>query len=287
MLSPQQAALEYAARGYRVLPIEPSTKRPLAALAPRGVHSATDNPRVLRAWLGAVPDANVAVVPPLGCVVLDFDEAGEFSRFLRRWPILEKAPRSRTPRGGSHLYLRVPDGVVLRSRSSKGLPSFETKVSKNYLLEHPSRTERGSYQWIVPLRAPSDLPEMPRDLLAALQVPAAEPVTNTPSQSALLDALNLEVHRVRTAVVGGRHNQLVRSAARVGGFIAQGLDLERCYNALLQAALSVGLPEDEAASAIRWGLERGKDNPSPVRELSPRLRLWLNRRECLGVRRGC
>lgn len=92
MLSPQQAALEYAARGYRVLPIEPSTKRPLAALAPRGVHSATDNPHVLRAWFTAAPDANLAVVPPLGGAVLDFDEAGEFSRFLRRWPILEKAP---------------------------------------------------------------------------------------------------------------------------------------------------------------------------------------------------
>lgn len=280
-------AIYYSRLGYRVLPIEPNSKRPVSALAPRGVHSASDNAHVLRAWFSAVPDANLALVPPAGCAVLDFDLPGEFSQFLRRWQGLSQAPHSRTPRGGAHLYLRVPDGVVLRNHSGKGLPSFEVKSSKNYLIEAPSHTERGTYQWVVPLRAPSELPEMPRDLLAALQVPVAEPVTNTPSQSALLDALNLEVHRVRTAVVGGRHNQLVRSAARVGGFIAQGLDLERCYNALLQAALSVGLPEDEAASAIRWGLERGKDNPLPVRELSPRLRLWLNRRECLGVRREC
>ncbi|WP_027882167.1 bifunctional DNA primase/polymerase [Meiothermus rufus] len=282
-----EAALHFAAMGYPVLPIAPESKRPIAYLAPRGLHTASLNPHVISAWYRLEPSANVAIVPPVGVVALDFDEVGEFSRFLRRWPVLEKAPHSRTPRGGAHVYLRVPEGAALRNHSGRALPGFEIKSSKNYLLEYPSRTERGSYQWIVPLRAPSDLPEMPRDLLAALQVPVLGAATGTPSREALMDALRLEALRVRSAAVGNRHNQLVRSAARVGGLVAQGLDREHCYNTLLRAALSVGLPEDEAASAILWGLERGKDTPALVRELPPRLRLWINRRERLGVRREC
>lgn len=284
-MSRVDCAVFYSRLGYRVLPIEPNSKRPVSALAPRGVHSASDNHHVLRAWFSALTEPNLAIVPPAGVVVLDFDQPGEFSRFLRRWQGLTQAPHSRTPRGGAHLYLRVPADTPLRSRSGRGLPNLEIKrAGREYLLEEPSTTERGSYRWIVPLRAPGALPEMPEDLLNALTVRVVRG-NPTPSQTALQDALNLEVLRVRSAAVGSRHNQLVRSAARVGGLIAQGLERERGYTALLEAARVAGLPDAEAIAAISWGLDQGQQSPAPVRELPPRLRLWLRRRERLGVRR--
>lgn len=278
-------AISYSQLGYRVLPIEPHSKRPVSALVPWGLHGASDNPHVLRAWFSALPEANLALVPPDGVVSLDFDQPGEFSRFLRRWQGLSQAPHSRTPRGGAHLYLRVPEDIPLRSRSGRGLPNFEVKrAGKGYLLEEPSTTEHGAYRWVVPLRAPGELPEMPKDLLHALTVRAFEGNPN-PSRTALQDALDLEVQRVRSAAVGNRHIQLVRSAARVGGLIAQGLERERGYTALLTAAGFAGLPSTEAIAAISWGLDRGQQSPAPVRELSPRLRLWLHRVGRRGVRR--
>lgn len=275
-------AVVYNRLGYRVLPIEPNSKRPVSALAPRGVYSASDNPHVLRAWFSALTEPNLALVPPAGVAVIDFDQPGEFSRFLRRWQGLSQAPHSRTPRGGAHLYLRVPEDIPQRSRSGRGLPNFEVKrAGKGYLLEEPSTTEHGAYRWVVPLRAPGELPEMPKDLLHALtvRVTGGNP---TPSRTALQDALDLEVQRVRSAAVGNRHIQLVRSAARVGGLVALGLERERGYTALLEAARVVGLPDAEATAAISWGLDQGQQSPAPVRELSPRLRLWLRRRERLG-----
>jgi hypothetical protein len=281
------AALEYAALGYQVLPIAPGSKQPIGYLAPKGLHSATTSPRVVEAWFAAEPAANLAVVPPVGVAALDLDRAEDFERFFLRWPALSQAPHSRTPRGGAHLYLRIPEGVRLVAHSRRGLPAFEVKRSgRAYLLEYPSVTDRGTYEWAVPLVRPDQLAMMPYDLLAQLRILVPEPGDPNPgplSQDTLEARLHHSLTAVRLAQPGTRHVNLVREAARVGGLLPRGLDERNALKALLGAALEAGLPRHEAIAAIRWGLEAGKQHPARLEELPPRLRLWLNRG---GVRRA-
>lgn len=284
MPSPLAAALEYAALGYPVLPITPGSKRPIPYLAPRGLHSASTNPRVIEAWYRLEPRANVAVVPPADVVALDFDDPAAWESLTRTFPALLEAPHSRTPRGGVHCYLRIPSGVILRANAPRPLPTFEVKVSgRGYLLEAPSRTERGAYSWAVPLRRPSELPLMPYAILARLRALGAKPApADRLSDTALRAHLEHAARHVRHAAPGSRHVTLIRQAARVGSLLPRGLDASSARGALLRAALDAGLPRHEAEAAIRWGLERGQTNPAEVRELPPRLRWWLSRQSRTG-----
>ncbi|MFC6920773.1 bifunctional DNA primase/polymerase [Meiothermus taiwanensis] len=284
MRSPLPAALEYAAMGYPVLPITPGSKRPIPYLAPRGLHSASTNPRVIEAWYRLEPRANVAVVPPAGVVALDLDDPAAWESMTRSFPALLEAPHSRTPRGGVHCYLRVPSGVTLRANAPRPLPTFEVKVSgRGYLLEAPSRTERGAYSWAVPLRRPSELPLIPYAILARLRVLGAKPApADRLSDTALRAHLEHAAHQVRHAAPGSRHVTLIRQAARVGSLIPRGLSQDGARDTLLKAALDAGLPHHEADAAVRWGLERGQTNPAEVRELPPRLRWWLSRQSRTG-----
>jgi DNA-binding MarR family transcriptional regulator len=98
------AALEYAERGWRVLPLRVGTKRPLV----KWRTEATTDPVAIRAWWGQWPDAGVAVVTGNGLVVLDVDAK---NRGIEALADLERAhaplPRTvtvRTGGGGSHFY---------------------------------------------------------------------------------------------------------------------------------------------------------------------------------------
>lgn len=281
------AALEYAALGYQVLPIAPGSKRPIGYLAPKGLHSATTSPRIIEAWFNAEPTANIALVVPDGVAVLDSDSYEDFERFLDRWPALAQAPHSHTPRGGAHLYLRAPEDARLVAHSCRGLPTFEVKqAGRAYLLEAPSRTEHGRYEWVVPLLPPHALPAMPPDLLARLEARTLGYSGAGPLSAGIIETrLARSVAAVRCAKEGSRHTTLTREAARVGGLLPRGLDERRALKELLAAALEAGLPRHEAIAAIRWGFEAGKQHPARPEELPPRLRLWLNRRDRLGVHR--
>jgi hypothetical protein len=61
---------------------------------------------------------------------------------------------------------------------------------------------------------------------------------------------------------GSRHSVLVKAARALGGYIASGTFERLEVEDVLRAAASVcGLPEREAADAIRWGVEKGGDDP--------------------------
>ncbi len=283
-----EAALRYAEMGYPVLPIAPESKRPITYLVPRGLHTASLNPQAISAWYRLEPKANVAVVPPAGVVALDFDEPDAWESLTRSFPVLLEAPHSLTPRGGTHCYLRVPSGVALRANSPRPLPAFEVKRSGlAYLLEAPSRTERGAYSWAVPLRRPSELPVMPYAILMAFRSLGTKPApADRLSDTALRARLEHAAHQVRHAAPGSRHVTLIRQAVRVGSLLPRGLDERLARDTLLKAALEAGLPRHEAEAAIRWGLERGSQNPAEVGELPPRLRWWRSRQARLrGVAR--
>jgi len=65
------AALDYAGRGWRVLPCQPGDKRPHGKLCPHWRHDSSTDPEVITRWWTAEPHANIGLVTGLAFDVLD------------------------------------------------------------------------------------------------------------------------------------------------------------------------------------------------------------------------
>ncbi|BDG21019.1 hypothetical protein TthSNM17_06810 [Thermus thermophilus] len=267
-LSPSyRAAKDYAAQGYSVLPLAPGEKRPHPRLVPHGLKEASRDPATLEAWWRSCPEAGVGLLAPEGVLVLDFDDPTAWGGLRQEHPALEAAPRQRTPKGGRHVFLRLPEGVRL-SASVRALEGVDLRgMGRAYVVAAPTRLKDGrGYEWEVPLVRPEELPLVPQDLLLKLLPPPPPPrEVWTPVEGAspkrlraLLEAYAAQVARTPE---GQRHNTLIRYAVAAGGLIPHGLDPREAEEALVAAAMSAGLPEKEARAAVAWGLEVGAGSP--------------------------
>ncbi len=270
--TPYTFARAYSYMGYAVLPLAPGEKRPHGGLVPHGLREATREAATLEAWWRSCPRCGVGILAPESVLVLDFDDPTAWERLKGEYPALEAAPRQRTPKGGYHLFLRLPDGVRL-SATTRALEGVDLRgMGRAYVVAAPTRLADGrTYTWEVPLVKPEDLPEIPEDLLLRLLPPPPAPrevVVEAGSSSprrlrALLEAY---AAAVAGAPPGTRHNTLIRYAVAAGGLVPHGLSPEEAEEALVAAALEAGLPEREAREAARWGLEAGAKSPLDLGE---------------------
>ncbi|BDG21264.1 bifunctional DNA primase/polymerase [Thermus thermophilus] len=262
-----EAALGYAAQGYSVLPLAPGEKRPHPRLVPHGLKEASRDPATLEAWWRSCPECGVGILAPEGVLVLDVDQGEVWGGLRQEHPALEATPRQRTPKGGVHLFLRLPEGVRL-SASVRAIPGVDLRgMGRAYVVAAPTRLKDGrTYAWEVPLVRPEELPPVPDALLARLLPPPPPPrEVWTPVEGAspkrLRALLEAYCHRVAATPPGQRHNTLIRYAVAAGGLLPHGLDPREAEEALVAAAMQAGLPEGEARAAVRWGLEVGAGSP--------------------------
>ncbi|WP_413216988.1 bifunctional DNA primase/polymerase [Thermus oshimai] len=272
----------YVRLGYAVLPLVPGEKRPHFRLVPHGLKEASQDPATLEAWWRSCPEAGVGILAPEGVLVLDVDQGEAWEALRRDFPALEAAPRQKTPKGGVHLFLRLPEGVKL-SASVRAIHGVDLRgMGRAYVVAAPTRLKDGrTYAWEVPLVRPEALPPVPDALLARLLPPPPPPrEVWTPVEGAspkrLRALLEAYADRVAATPPGQRHNTLIRYAVAAGGLIPHGLDPREAEEALVAAAMSTGLPEKEARAAVEWGLEKGKERPLNLP--SPRLVLSIRRR---------
>ena len=140
-----EAALAWAARGVRVLPIQRAGKAPLTR---HGLHDASADPDVLRRWWARRPGANVAIATGApGVDVLDVDVRGQRSG----WAALRKlrdagllpigAPLARTPSSGMHLYFIGTD----QHNGSLHAHQLDFRAAGGYVLVPPSYVDTGVY----------------------------------------------------------------------------------------------------------------------------------------------
>jgi len=185
-----QAALEYANRGWAVLPLwrpEPGPDGNLVCACrrrgacgssgkhprhPKGVHGASKEPKRVERWKWSTANVGIATGRPSGLIVLDIDPRNGGDKTLKE---LEKqlgklpaGPMVRTGGGGWHLYFQLSgdlDGI--------GCPvvgdGVEAKGTGGYVVAPPSKHfSGGQYAWqIHPDEV--ELPELPeawRDCLA-------------------------------------------------------------------------------------------------------------------------
>jgi hypothetical protein len=279
-------ALAYARRGIPVLPLSGKLPRIPKRLGGRGVHDATTDPELVRAWWRRWPNANIGLRCGVRFDVIDVDgEQGRRSleRFLaeHREPLIG-GPRVRTGAGGWHLHVQptgLPDHIGV-------LDHVDYRAADRYVVAPPSRhpTTKRRYQWVVGRGMDTPLGQVPAallELLAPCRIeqpprPSMRPATpgHPYGQRALLD----ETAAVATAPKGTRNQQLWRSARSLYRLVAGGvLDQEEVERALRDAAAQCGLLAEEPhatertlRSARRIGMAQPRGIPlSPDRRRLP------------------
>jgi Bifunctional DNA primase/polymerase, N-terminal len=297
------AALAYAARGFRILPLHhpvqtgswrqpqrvgcscgdpgcgPAGKHPRTR---NGLYDATTNPARLARWWQRWPQANIGLVTGELADVLDIDgPTGQAA--LRRWATHHhfhlNGPLVRTG-SGWHLYLAAT-GAGNRTGL---LDHVDWRGRGGYVVAPPSRHACGArYRWLRPLT--SDLPPAPGPLRHLLdpvrqrppamprfrEAPAGHPYGRT--------ALQRELAAVAQAPRGRRNYTLYQAGIRLFSLAAGGvLDRDEVHAGLLAAAEASRLLTEEPtqtrrtlASAERTGLAHPRGIPlhHPMPNRSP------------------
>ncbi len=236
----------------------------------RGLYDATTDAATIARWFQRWPSANLGVrtgarPDGAGLVVLDVDPAhgGEaaLAELVGRHGALPVTLEVATGGGGRHLYFAHPGRAVANSAGRLGA-GLDVRGDGGFVVVPPSRHPSGArYRWRP---APvADLPGWLHTLL--LPVPATPrpaPVTVARPKAWAAAALADEVANVRGAGEGVRNHTLNRAAFALGQLVGGGHLPEADVVAwLLDAALSSGLGEHEAAATIGSGLRAGAGRP--------------------------
>ena len=275
-------ALQIAADGMPVFPLRPHTKVPAIERWPE---QACTDPDTIRAWW-ARQAFNIGVVTggASGIVVIDLDAAktpgephGRQSLAVLARDRGARIPRETrtvvTPGGGQHLYFGVPSEVDLRNTAGQLGWHVDTRGTGGYVVG-PGSVVNGRRYRLTVNAPPVPLPGWLLKELLPKPHARASPVV-LPRSSAYVEAvLRGEAERVEQAVVGTRNHTLFRAAARLGGFVAQGLVAEDVVISVLEQACSghVDFADREVARTIASGLRHAARNaPSSAsqRRLGP------------------
>jgi hypothetical protein len=293
-------AVDYAQRGWPVLPRNPGSKAPYID---GGVHSASTNLNVIADWWQRFPHAMIGVRMggASGVWALDPDPPKKpgAADGLANWrDLLAKnggCPATHThhtPRGGLHLLFKWRgDRPITNSEGRlKGL-GINVRGNGGYVIAPPSQRADGKeYEIAEPLDFFhfADAPEWLYELILAKPAPSiserALALVKSPSvisrdTSAYVEAaVRNEYDAVASTVVGGRNNQLNASSFSLGTLVGAGeLSRDEAEHALYQAAIANGYIADKGGrqtkATIGSGLEAGIKHPRkiPEREVAPRL----------------
>jgi Bifunctional DNA primase/polymerase, N-terminal len=279
-----EAALAYAARGWRVLPIQPRDKIPITA---HGKDDATTDETTICTWWRQFPNANVGVATGAasGIVVLDVDAGrGGLEALARLGSEGRQLPvtlTSLTGGGGRHLLFEHPGRPV--SNRSNIAPGLDVRGDGGYIVAAPSVHKTGKrYMWLDENAPIAVLPPWLLSLICREPKTASMPTQRQPEnrQNAYVEAaLRDELEQLARTVEGDRNNQLNKSAFALGQFIGAGLlDRGRIEAELTRVALAIGLNPREIQSSIRSGIEDGIREPRGARSTRrrPGWQLWYS-----------
>jgi len=293
----RDAALAYAKRGFRVLPLHHpvqvrSRKQPGSVeyscgdpgcgpvgKHPRtrnGLHDATADPDRLARWWQRWPNANIGLVTGELADVLDIDGwAGRAA--LRGWATQHQlhlaGPLARTGSGWHHYLAATGTG----NRAAL-LEHVDWRGRGGYVVAPPSLHGSGTrYRWLRPL--PVDFPAAPwqlRNMLGPVQQrPEAMPRFREEAAGHPYgrSALQEELAAVAQAPKGRRNHTLYQAGIRLYSLVAGGiLDHAEVHAGLLAAADAARLLTEEPlqtrrtlASAERTGLAHPRGIPASDR----------------------
>ena len=134
-----QAALDYQARGFSVIPVW-TDKKPLINW--KEYQNKRASPEQIKEWIEKYPAMNIAIVTGKisGIVVVDIEKGGNSSGY-------PPTVTAKSGGGGIHLYYKhpgydVPNGTRVRELT-------DIRGDGGYVLAAPSVSDKGEYEWIV------------------------------------------------------------------------------------------------------------------------------------------
>ena len=284
----REAAVAYAARGWRVFPLHGIVngrctcgrgcsspgKHPLAR---RGVHDASTDAHQVNEWWRRWRRANIGVATGAdsGIVVIDIDlplALDSIDRLLRQGVV--PTLTGLTGGGGVHLVFASEDPGLGNTAGrlpsiDADLPGIDLRGKGGYIVSPPSVHRSGAcYEWLdpkTPLAAAPPWLKQPRRARPRIENVASVAFEGDGTPYGLA-VLRSELDRLRGVRVGTRNHQLNRSAFALAQLVAGGELLEAPVRAsLLRDALAIGLDEPEALqtidSAFRAGLPQSRVAP--------------------------
>ena len=256
-------ALEFAARGWRVLPVHEGEKRP--ALSDWPNLASTDAKQIVDWWI-QFPHRNIGLATGTGSgfFVLDIDPKNGGSETLA---VLEndngQLPRTysvRTGSGGRHYYFRMPDFELGNSPGQLKGTGIDVRGDGGQVVAPPSVTAVGAYsvlrddaiaeapEWLLSLLKPrhglqvlpggggeiaeEDRPALQRYVANAIQAACAEVATTTLERNNTL-------------------NNQVLGLAGIAAHDASLVDRDALYEAMHDACVANGLIRDDGRHAFR------------------------------------
>lgn len=246
------AALEYHARGLRVIPLRAGDKRPLVRWKGQPEPTADD----LRVWWTTHPDANVGLLTGVahGFCVVDIDVKRDG---LAHVEALDLPPTRavRTGGGGLHLYYAAPAGArAVRNRVNL-VPGVDLRGDGGLVAAPPSVHASGrAYAWVEDTAGLwAALPERVLTLGRRQEPSRRIPVYPGGGRRALEDA----VTALRESPEGTRNDALNRVAWHLGPYVSRGeLPESEVRTVLGGVALAVGLEGGETERTLSSALGR-------------------------------
>src|SRR5271157_4718108 len=196
-----RAALDYAKRGWHVVPLHNPTARGCScghadcaspAKHPRTAHGLKDashDPATIRQWWAQWKDANVGITtgPESGIMVLDVDgKKGEESliELTQSEFILPDTYTVRTGGGGQHIYFVYPPVLDVRNSASKIAPGLDIRGAGGYVVASPSHHISGRrYEVNESAIPPTPCPDW---LLSLIREPQGVPAVSTVASEHLI-----------------------------------------------------------------------------------------------------
>lgn len=175
-------ALQYADRGWRVIPIKPKEKRPPISAWQT---AATTNPETIKEWwTGQHRNCGVGIVTgeESGIFVIDIDNKNDVDGYdtlkelESKHGALPNGPYALTGSGGMHIFMQYPQGITIRNDAGHKLgKGIDIRGEGGQVVAAPTVHPNGNtYQWC---NNSYDLqvPEAPNWLLQLLTEPTATP----------------------------------------------------------------------------------------------------------------
>lgn len=264
--------------GWSVFPVRPD-KIPFPSFSWRD--ESTNDPERIRDLWAAHPGANVAVdCGKSGLIVLDIDAKNGVDGYASLDALHKQVDFStdtvseKTPSGGLHMFYKM-NGTIIKNSAGKLGPGLDIRGDGGYIVCAPSVTPEGGYRWIdtaspddlAPLPFPSALADFLTECGVTFLHRGKTQILSEPESAYGHAALEGELAKLRAARNGERNDQLNRSAFALGQLVGAGeLDRGCAETALTEAALSVGLTENETHATIRSGLDSGIAEPRIIPE---------------------
>lgn len=243
------AALEYAANGYRVIPVTPKDKKP--PLIKQWQERASDDPIQIQEWWNQWRDANIGLLAEgLLCIDIDPEGADWLADDLERQESMSVAAIQSTPRGGTHFVFKGPDGLVVGPSAGVLALGVDVRAGGSYFVVEPSRRPEGSYLWREHARLPhmSRLQLPPQWLIEQLK---SHPRPMDEASESGLTATSLSLGIKRQIPEGQRDTVLTKHA---GLFRRHGYDESEIRQLLLavnKSRCQPPLPDHQVAKIAR------------------------------------